>query len=144
MNAADEVEAAMHSEITELVESYWQAFLTIGPKSSPKAVELIATFDSRVQRIGDGLGGAHGEAFVAAVQRERNRLLHEYETDPTALRRRLGIPSIEPTSHVQQAESVGEMVARTAIRATVWETVRALFADVPGSGVRSSLLIRGF
>src|SRR5689334_19877162 len=102
MNAADEVEAAMHSDIAELVESYWRAFLTVGPKDPLQAVELIANFDSKVQRIGDGLGGAHGEAFVAAVERERNRLLYDYETDPGGLRRRLGVPSLEPTSPVRQ------------------------------------------
>jgi hypothetical protein len=114
--------------IKELVESYWRAFLTIGTRDPTVALEVGRLFETKLEEIATGLGGAHGQAFLQAVERERERLLQEYEADHAMFRRRLGVPQMPSTEPpVRQQASIGETVLRTAVRATVWESIRALF-----------------
>jgi hypothetical protein len=116
------------STIPEMVESYWRTFLTIGTPDPALALEVSRLFETRVNEIATGLGGAAGQEFLQAVERERERLLQEYEADHAGFRRRLGVPPLPSTeSPVHHQASIGETVVRTAVRATVWESVRALF-----------------
>ena len=114
--------------ITEMVEGYWRAFLTTGTRDPAAALEISRLFETRVQEMAAGLGGAPGQAFLQAVERERERLLQEYEADPAGFRRRLEVPMppADPQP-IQRHASIGETVVRTAVRATVWESIRALF-----------------
>ena len=115
-------------EITKLAEDHWRAFLTAAQRqNSELAMEEVAGFDKLLKPIAEKLG-SDGPAFLAAVDRARDRLQQEYDVDRVALRRRLGISLPEPVQPpVIYGGSVGGMVVRTAIRATIWESVRALF-----------------
>lgn len=64
--------------------------------------------------------------FAIIIDREREKISAEYEADREGLTRRLGLPAI---THFQQhyPNQLGNLVARTAVRATVWELVRAAF-----------------
>jgi hypothetical protein len=115
-------------EITKLAEDHWRAFLTAAQRqNSELAMEEVVAFDKMLKPIAEKLG-SDGPAFLAAVDRARDRLQQEYDVDRVALRRRLGISLPEPMQpRVNYGGSVGGMVVRTAIRATIWESVRALF-----------------
>ncbi len=87
-------------------------------------------FDTRINAIATGLGGEYQQMFLAAVTRHRERLLQEYQADYAAFRRRLGVapPHLETLQPVaSRSASLGEIAVRTAVRATVWESVWALF-----------------
>jgi hypothetical protein len=73
---------------------------------------------------------ANAEIFLQAVEGERDLLFQEYKRNPDALKRRLGLAAAsQPSlmSHRNQRQSIGEMAVRTAVRATIWETVISLF-----------------
>jgi hypothetical protein len=114
-------------EITKLAEDHWRAFLTAAQRqNSELAMEEVVGFDKMLKPIAEKLG-SDGPAFLAAVDRARGRLQQEYDADRVAFRRRLGISLPEPVQpQVIYNGSVGGMIVRTAIRATIWESVRAL------------------
>jgi hypothetical protein len=86
---------AENINVRELVENYWGAFLRVGTQDLAEAKELTSTFERRTEEIAAGLGGEYGHALRVLVARERERLLREYEADPAAFRRRLGVAPVE-------------------------------------------------
>jgi hypothetical protein len=118
------------AEISNLVESYWRAFLRSGNENPALSVEISQQFERKIREIAAGVGGEYEQIFLAAIERHRERLLEEYQADRAAFRRRLGVPLIQetprPVANGNRA-SLGETVVRTAVRATVWESIRALF-----------------
>jgi hypothetical protein len=68
-------------------------------------------------------------AFRQAVDAEREALLNEYERDPAGLKRRLGISlGVDALPvNVSQKMGLGELAVRTAVRATIWESIWKLF-----------------
>ena len=69
--------------------------------------------------------------FLATIEIERERLFAEYERNPGALKARLNIQPVQQHATPQAAPRHGQdfvgLVARTAVRATVWEIVRSIF-----------------
>lgn len=66
--------------------------------------------------------------FLAAVEEERDRLFDEYSSSPDALKKRLGVNPAAPVgaSHSNR-QGMGEMVVKTAVRASIWASIFALF-----------------
>jgi hypothetical protein len=65
--------------------------------------------------------------FLQAVEKERELLFTEYNRNPDA---RLGLAPLYSRNAVirrPQRQSIGELAVRTAVRATIWETVISLF-----------------
>jgi hypothetical protein len=125
----------MLSDATKLAEARWRNLLTTGQRhpelTNTELLDLGHTetldFQKMLERLAVQMG-VFGPMFVAAVECERGRLQDEYDADRVALRRKLGISLPEPVQpQVIYNGSVGGMVVRTAIRATIWESVRALF-----------------
>jgi hypothetical protein len=68
--------------------------------------------------------------FLQAVEEEREIVLTEFKSSPESLKRRLGLtPALRPMVAMPryQRQTIGEMAVRTAIQATIWETIVALF-----------------
>jgi hypothetical protein len=117
------------AEIREMVENFWRAFLAIGSENLSLSVEVGHRFETKINEIAAGLGGEYQQLFIAAVERHRERLLQEYQADHAAFRHRLGVATLQETPRpvANGSASLGELAVRTAVRATVWESVRAVF-----------------
>ncbi|MEA3063416.1 MAG: hypothetical protein QOJ94_3197 [Sphingomonadales bacterium] len=93
------------------------------------AIQVAQRFEERVEQTADLMGPLEGAAFRQAVEAERERLIQEYTLDPAGLKTRLGLNLgiDQPTNAAAGAGGFGRLAVRTAVRATVWESVRALF-----------------
>ncbi|MCP1173651.1 hypothetical protein [Ralstonia chuxiongensis] len=117
-----------------LARGYWKSFLEISVTSGmPSAATYISRFEAEIAQQAAKIEAKTefpglGEQYLAYIEEERERLLQEYQRDPEALRRSLGAPPLiqEITSARQDGQrmSMGELAARTAVRATVWTLVR--------------------
>lgn len=116
------------NEIRLFVEEYWKGFLETNALRGPgPALELTNHFNELVQRNAIELGEG-GPRSLAMVEAERDRLLQEYDRDPDAQKRRLGVviptQAPAPLQRGRQPMPLGELAVRTAVRATVWTVVR--------------------
>jgi hypothetical protein len=69
-----------------------------------------------------------GIAFTEAYAEEYLFLEHELERDPEALCQRLGVGMRAPApAREYRRQGLGEVVVRTAVRATIWELIFSLF-----------------
>lgn len=117
--------------VRQLVEDHWKAFLLAGRQNPAIGARMIEAFDQRIQAQVDSLPADTGAAFKAIVESERGRLFAEYEASPELLMQRLNIgqtvrPAQEPFRQ-RTGHGFGELVVRTAVRATIWEIVRSIF-----------------
>lgn len=120
--------------VRELVEDYWRTLIpALQSGGSHLAVEIGQRFETRVDETAALLEPVERAAFMQSIEAERERLVGEYQADPVALKRRLGVPlGVDaPGPAPMSAASVGGKLAgeavRTAVRATIWEGVSALF-----------------
>lgn len=118
------------SVVTSLVEDYWRTIIPAARAGGSKASsEAGDRFEERVNQIAASLEPMEAAAFTQHLEAERERLMSEYQADPVALKRRLGISlGIDaPRQHGRQSRRGGNLVGRTIVRATIWETIRSLF-----------------
>ena len=116
----------------QMVEDSWRAFLSYAAAGSRElGVATIARLDERSREISRSLEPALGQRFLATIEEERGKIFDEYTTNPAALKQRLGVavpvPSAALAAHGQSRQDLGELVVRTAIRATIWESIVAIF-----------------
>lgn len=130
------------AQCQELVEESWKKFLTFAAAGSGDlAKECLLRFEDRIQDVARDLR-KHGKdtEFLARIEAERAKVFDEYTSNPAALKRRLcisenlsGLPQPQRVAHVNQhsqrstAQDLGHLAVRTAVRATVWDSVRAIF-----------------
>jgi hypothetical protein len=118
-----------------LVETHWRDMIDASFRGDmEKATAIQQRLDERILEIMVELPTDRGSEFVGAAEEERNKLFEEYRRDPEALKRRIGaataVPMVRPSrqpSRPSAAMVIGDTVVRTAVRATVWESVRAIF-----------------
>jgi hypothetical protein len=118
------------SAIRSMVEDFWRGFISVAVTNPQIGAQSIQNFDERIQATASLMVPGKAKMFLQAVEEERDLLFNEYRRNPDALKRRLGLgPVRQPNSVVRQhqRQSIGEMAARTAVRATIWETVVSLF-----------------
>jgi hypothetical protein len=112
----------------QMVDDLYRAFL---PHAFAGEVEksrsLIMAFEDKVQKIARELPGGAGQAFLKRLNAHRDNIANEYERDRQALRRRLGVAEMAPPAAASAGQQLGDLAVRTAVRATVWESVRAFF-----------------
>ena len=115
----------------QLVEDHWRAFLLAGRQDAAIGARMIEAFEQRVVAQAASMPADKGAAFKAAVESERERLFSEYESSPELLKKRLNISErsapVSGYSRHSNRQGFGELVVRTAVRATVWEIVRSFF-----------------
>jgi hypothetical protein len=115
--------------IRGLVEDYWRTFIPLAQSGNTgQASDARRRFELRIEEIAALLPARDSTAFLAAVDAERNALLNEYESNPVALKRRLGIAQGVDASRASLAP------AQTAM-SQAWASPR-LRATAPQSWMR--------
>lgn len=123
-----------------MARDYWRGFLELSVTGErARVLEYMSKFQEVIARKAaeseaeTGIVGL-GAQYLAYIEEERERLLLEYQRDPAVLRRSLGAPSLPvqfaPIRREETRMSMGEMAARTAVRATVWTLVRDVIRSI--------------
>lgn len=119
------------SVITGMVEDYWRARIPAMQTGGFEAsMEIAQRFEKRIEETAGLMPPLEAAAFRQAIDAERERLIQEYTSNPAALKRRLGINlGVDAPMHAQVGggSALGGLAVRTAVRATIWESVWALF-----------------
>jgi hypothetical protein len=116
--------------IRSMVEDYWRSLLSISPNNFRVRSQITQNFEERMHATASLMGPGKAEMFLQAVTEEREILLDENKRNQDALVRRLGLaPARQPNLviHHHKRQSMGEMVVRTAVRATIWNAIFSLF-----------------
>ena len=121
--------------VTGMVEDYWRAAIPAMQNGGADAAEgVISRFEDRIQQTAKRMEPLEGAAFLQTMDAERERAMDEYQANPVAFKHRLGISmgidaprAITESGRASHSSDLGNLVVRTAIRATVWDSVRALF-----------------
>lgn len=131
LDSCEEENAMDREQCREMVEEHWRAFLTF---ASTGAIDLgkdcITRFEEDIEKIGSSMSAVNAVAFVEMMDEERDRIHAEYVRSPEKLKARLGVTSPSQQEIIvrgRQPLSLGEVAVRTAVRATVWETVKSIF-----------------
>jgi hypothetical protein len=120
----------------EVVEDFWRRMVSVGQschsadEAQAKAAELEQMFRSWIDKIAGSLSPADASALRETVEDEDKALALLRQTDRKAFFERLKLPDNEtaaPRAIAQYHQSLGEVAVKTAVRAAVWEGVRALF-----------------
>lgn len=123
----DKLEAVPNrNEIQELVEENWRQFLTFSSQGSKELAEqIIQRFDEKNQVRAARMSGGQGDSFLAMIEDERDKIFDEYSRSPHALKARLGIVDTGPinTPAVGARQGLGELVVKTAVRASIWALI---------------------
>jgi len=118
-----------------IAEAHWRDMIDAAFRGNmERATAIPQRLDERFLEIMTELPTDRGVEFLAAAEEERDKLFEEYRRNPEAPKRRIGAATVEPrtpspyrTPRPSAARNLGDTVVRTAVRATVWETVRAIF-----------------
>ena len=118
-----------------IAEAHWRDMMDAAFRGDlDRGAAIQRRLDERILEIAAQLPSDRSNEFLAVADEERNKLFEEYERDPDALKRRLGCATVQPSSRMARrvsqpstASGVGSTIVQTAVRATVWETVRAIF-----------------
>jgi hypothetical protein len=118
-----------------LAETHWRDMIDAAFRGNPdQAMAILQRLDERIQQVAVELPPDRSAEFLNAAEEERNKLFEEYERSPDALKGRLGAATAQSVATLPRqpprpspASVIGDTVVRTAVRATVWETVRAIF-----------------
>jgi hypothetical protein len=116
--------------IRSMVEDHWRSFISVAVSNPQIGFQTLQNFDERIQATAALMPPERAAMYLQAVEEEREILFNEYNRNPDALKRRLGLgPVRQPNRvvHQHQRQSIGEMAVRTAVRATIWESVISLF-----------------
>jgi len=110
------------------VEHHWRTFIILAPLDMKKAFKSLHDFDAMINEGASRMTEPEKSIYLQTIEAERQKLADEYDRNPDALKARLGIststPNYVPSYHRQ---TMDEMIVRTAVRATVWETIWAIF-----------------
>jgi phage terminase large subunit GpA-like protein len=109
-----------------LVESHWRNFLALIDVDKKKAMEAPHTFDATLNMMMEHMPASDASLFRSVIEEERDKLSKEYWQNPAALKARLGVRNQTPTfTHNQHG--LDDLVVRTAVRATIWQSIREVF-----------------
>lgn len=118
--------------IRSIVEDFWRSFLVTSVVNPESAENSIGRFDAQIRAMASVMSEEQSKTFLAIVAEEREMILQESARNPENLRTRLGLSrdrNVEnyalPASRARQG--LGELAVRTAVRATVWKSVGAVF-----------------
>lgn len=119
------------SVITGMVEDYWRARIPAMQTGGLDAsMEITQRFEERIEETARLMPPLEAAAFCQALDAERERLIQDYTADPVAFKLRLGINlgvDAPGQARLGGGSGLGGLAVRTAVRATVWESIWALF-----------------
>jgi hypothetical protein len=115
-----------------MVEDFWRAMIPAMQSGNTAAAgDIGQRFERLLAETSERMEFVEGMEFRLAVEGERDLMIAEYQANPAALKRRLGLPLglDAPTDRrtSSAASDLGQLAVRTAVRATVWESVIAIF-----------------
>lgn len=133
--------------IRELVEDFWRSLILQGrqwgqahPRMSraeaesrfgEQSIKMSRQFSDRMEKISYLMSPQQAELFLQIVDDEDRICFDEHQKDPEAFYRRLGLELTTQPRAARPApyrrQGIGEMAVRTAIRATIWESIYSLF-----------------
>jgi hypothetical protein len=117
--------------VVGMVEDYWRGLISAMHNGGQEAAaEVSVRFEDRVQQTAALLEPLDAAAFLQTVEAERESLVAEYNANPGGLKQRLGLALGVDAPVTQRANAslgLGELAVKTAVRATVWEGIWALF-----------------
>jgi hypothetical protein len=114
--------------IRSMVEDFWRSFISLAVDHPEMGMKSIQRFDEQIQATAMLMESSNAQKYLQAVEEERDVLFQEYNRNPESLKRRLGLSHPTPVAPVHyHRQGMGEMVVRTAVRATIWESVFSLF-----------------
>jgi hypothetical protein len=118
------------SAVTGLVEDYWRTIITATQASGASAMlEISQRFEQRVDETANLMEPIDRAVFLQTVEAERERMMAEYNANPVAFKKRLGVAlGVDAVQNRQrQGSGLGGLAVRTAVRATIWESIWAIF-----------------
>jgi hypothetical protein len=119
---------SLNSEmIRGMVEDYWRSYIPMCSQNPSAAIEIRRRFDDRIAATASLMPKEKADEFLQAIDVERLRLCNENECYPDAQKRRLGIQVNRIQQPSYHRQGMGEMVVRTAVRATIWEAIFSIF-----------------
>jgi hypothetical protein len=119
--------------VTAMVEDFWRSFIPIAFGGDQRTAALIIErFQKQIDDMAKLMSSDDAAMFNQMVEEQREILFNEYNANPAKLKARLGIPDgaesgLAPEPQRSNRMGLGELAVRTAVRATVWETVISLF-----------------
>ncbi|MBU6269322.1 MAG: hypothetical protein KGN34_17375 [Sphingomonadales bacterium] len=119
--------------VTVMVEDFWRSFIPVAFSGDQNTAALIVErFQKQINDMAAIMPNEEAAMFCQMVEEQRERLFQEYNTNPAALKERLGIPdgiaSIQNSAqNTDRRMNLGEIAVRTAVRATIWESIRSIF-----------------
>lgn len=127
-------EAVDRQMIHGMVEDFWRAFLVTARTSPEASQRTLDTFQRQIEATAALMQPVQAAAYLSAIEEERESLFQEYRANPSALIKRLGVQNDNAAYQTRSqnysgrhTKSLGDVAVRTAVRATVWEVVRAAF-----------------
>jgi hypothetical protein len=110
------------------VEDHWRRFLTLTHIDKRKALEAVYSFDATIKEMTDLMPEPDASFFRQTIEAERDKLADEYDRNPDALKARLGlIASVPGFTRSGNRRGLDELVVRTVVRATIWESIWSIF-----------------
>lgn len=119
--------------IIVMVEDFWRSFIPVSFNGDQKtAVLIVERFQKQIEDMARLMAAGEAAAFNQMVEEERERLFREYNANPALMKARLGVPDEHgaprnPPGRRSNCMGLGEVAVRTAVRATVWESIIGLF-----------------
>jgi hypothetical protein len=117
-------------ECKSMVEDAWRKMLNFAAEGSQAlGMQCIQRLEETMAARAAKLDEPGRSIFLNDIDEERGNIFDEYTSDPDALKRRLGVGKHRhaPSRHYSPGPSVVNIAVNTAVRATVWETVRSMF-----------------
>jgi hypothetical protein len=113
-----------------MVEEHWRQFLYLANIGEMRqAMAKLHSFDAMIKEMTATMPEPDASFMRQTIDAERQKLSDEYNRNPDALKARLGMPTstYATPSFGHHRQDMGEMIVRTAVRATIWESVWAIF-----------------
>jgi hypothetical protein len=110
------------------VEDHWRHFLPLVHIDKRKALEAVYSFDATIKTMTESMPEHDAAFFRQTIELEREKIADEYDRNPVALKAKLGVTNpVTASTRSHNRQGLDELVVRTAIRATVWQSIRSIF-----------------
>lgn len=124
--------SVLREEWRQKVDQSWRASLYFAMAGDEFLMNaMVLNLEQEIRDKAAAMAPDAAEIFLLMTIEERDKVYQEYRRSPAALKSRLAIPEPEHKSlslgtH-SYANDLAKVAVRTAVRATVWESVRAIF-----------------
>lgn len=112
--------------IRAMIEDNFRSVFAISRQNPEIAKETSDRFFEGLEATASLMPTEQAQEFLQIVVEENSLFMAEYRRDPTAAVQRLGL-SVEQVRPSHHRQSLADVAVRTAVRATVWESVDSLF-----------------